>query len=212
MYTLLRLISIFSVMMLVACPKVPQSTLKTYSQVSLDPTVPTTISGKITNVISPLSNLSTLNGSIETTDQEALVFALNADEEIVMAGIAVGEKKTVMSAESTALVLVRMALLLPESLTEKNLYLIIRKAKSFSLLVSAVKLCFDKGLLASEDASVVGLVQTVVDEVGELISSSKNSTSSSVVGVVVSLDLLLKRINSFINTFLASLLPESKLR
>lgn len=164
----------------------PKTVTVLQSKLSIDPAIPQSVRSQITNIVTPLSNITGTEGFIGTSEVESVVMALDANGQIRMAGVVVGAQATQLSAKSTALGLVRLAMALPGNMTEKKLNDYIRTAASFNNVITAVNNSFNTGTVVSTDTAVLAKVLETANEVGQRIANLEASSANVAVSTLVS--------------------------
>jgi hypothetical protein len=151
------------------------------STVTIDSSIPTAAQSAVANVISSIDSQplhSALNIPISFVGGETLVFAVDANNNILLAALATQPNIT-LSASSTALALTRMALgALPSTLTAADLNSGIQATADFPSLVSAVLTSLTTGNSLITSASVSQAIFRVISEIpAQYLSAFTDSAS-----------------------------------
>jgi hypothetical protein len=133
----------------------------TNAAVTIDGSVPSTVTQAIVTLVSPagMANFgSALPVSSAPTNWECLIYAVDANDNIVLAAMATSDT-VVLSADSTALALVRLVLgPLPSGLNANDVNVAIRATSDYAALVAAITQSLQSG--ATDTASTPVLTAT----------------------------------------------------
>lgn len=144
------------------------------SKIVLDPTLPPTVIGAVSKVVSPFQEgkpgtiiaIPSSGGNGDT-----LVFAMDAQDNVLLAA-KTADTSTVLSVESTAVAFVRMALGgIPDQISPSQLNTDIRTTAAFSRLTSSISAALAVPSGPAADASVQSTVGDVLVELGPVLAS-----------------------------------------
>jgi hypothetical protein len=153
------------------------------TQISLDSAVPSNVMGMISQIISPLGTGS-IGGTAPlpatvTTGDESVLIATDANEDIVLAAMA-NSPSTKLSANSTALALVRLALgVLSSSVSPAQVDSEIQATAEFPNLVSVISQALTAGTPPGTSTTVVQSVANVLSQLPGAAAPATAAASNS---------------------------------
>ena len=155
-------------------PALTLHTTAMQSKISLDPTLPPIVIGAVSKVVSPFQegtpgtiiSIPSSGGNGDT-----LVFAMDAQGNVLLAADTT-DTSTVLSVESTAVALVRMALgVVPDQISVSQLNTEIRTTAAFAHLVSSISAALAIPSAPAADASVQSGIGDVLVQLGPILAS-----------------------------------------
>lgn len=150
------------------------------SIVSIDPSIPTITSSAIHEIISPFDSVS-VGQTLPTPTAESMVFATDKNGQIRMAGFATANKNTPLTAESTALAIVRLTFNVGNNFSSQQLNQFIKELADFPQLVALTQDTLNKGTPLEESQELLTKVLLVAEQAAARLTAEMTKTPEQAV-------------------------------
>ena len=150
------------------------------SVVSAGTAVPSATVAAVAQTLTPYGSAS-LGSAVPVPDKESVVLAVDAQGQIRLAGFSAGGQATQLTAESTAVALVRLAVARPDHVTAADLNTHIRSAASFASLVSQVESSLASGTPFTSSPELLRTVLSVARDAAQMVSTPQALTLATAV-------------------------------
>lgn len=152
------------------------------SEVVLDGTLPPAARQMVSKIVSPFGQSdpnTAVNVPSSGGNGDSLVFAVDQQDNVVLAA-RTSDGATTLSADSTAVALVRIALgVVPNQITSSRLNEDIRATAAFKPLVSSILADLAIPSIPTADPTVLGNIADVLAELGPVLASQLTETQAS---------------------------------